>query len=337
MSRKALNLNIKSEIYERLSDRAAQSNLSKTRIVETALDEYFSRHTVDEVAEVVDGAKKPDNAEDTIPPYLWEFLSGVACPVKRNDVVYEDAIALQNRKAIADLEKVVEELQAESLDTSRALGEKITQHALDQRLAQALEPIWESMDYMAIKIENLQNPSETPPSEIGLVATKEDTHGGSILNEKEGDMAQNIGDTDNEPQNTHGEGSLEEAIAPKDEGKSSSQTVNLKKDHQASDAESQKPEDSPKLGDEPQESDSPKVSEPEEGAIALPTQWMEPGEFSGFLYEYLNIEVKKASLTSMMRKTEFKGEYQEKIYRGFILQRKQLSPKKYEFRLVARA
>jgi hypothetical protein len=56
------------------------------------------------------------------------------------------AIAQQNRKILADLEKTIDQLQADTLENSRALKEKIDHKALDERLAAAIEPIWESID-----------------------------------------------------------------------------------------------------------------------------------------------------------------------------------------------
>jgi hypothetical protein len=124
-------------------------------------------------------------------------------------IEHGDAIAQQNRKAIADLEKVVDELQADSLEVNHTLKGKVTLQQLDERLAAALEPIWESLDYTGDKIKKLEHPSKNPPSEIGLEATEEDSEGQFILEEKEGDTAQNKSTVENDPQNAHCEGSSE--------------------------------------------------------------------------------------------------------------------------------
>jgi hypothetical protein len=52
----------------------------------------------------------------------------------------------------------------------------------------------------------LQNLSKTPPSEIGLNATKKESEGQLILEEKGSDTEPNLGETDNGTQNPHSEG-----------------------------------------------------------------------------------------------------------------------------------
>jgi hypothetical protein len=134
-------------------------------------------------------------------------------------IEHGSAIAQQNRKSIADLEKVVEELQAESLEVNHALKGKVTPQQLYERLAAATETIWESLDYMGDKIENLEHPSENPPSEIGLEAAEEDSEVQFLLDGKEGDTAQNNGIVENKAQNAHceeGSEAKEDAIAPKE-------------------------------------------------------------------------------------------------------------------------
>jgi hypothetical protein len=55
--------------------------------------------------------------------------------------------------------------------------------------------------------------AENPPTEIGLEATEEDSEGQSILEDKEGNTAQNKGDSENDTQKSDDEGDSASAIA----------------------------------------------------------------------------------------------------------------------------
>lgn len=65
MNRKTINLKINSDIYTQLDSRAKKGNLSKTRIVEQALTEYFSKDEGEESAAPNDDVDDSDSATST--------------------------------------------------------------------------------------------------------------------------------------------------------------------------------------------------------------------------------------------------------------------------------
>ena len=100
MTRKTINLKINGDIYSQLDDRAQKGKVSKTRIVEEALTEYFANHASDEDVEY-------SATSTSTSTYSNSFLDSLEYRVKAN----EDSI-VHHGSDIDELRQEIENLKA---------------------------------------------------------------------------------------------------------------------------------------------------------------------------------------------------------------------------------